>query len=134
MVMLTVRTRAGWFSSEAKTVATTELVEFGLVRLRPEGRVRDLLQQSMASILAGLHEDPTALIEAAAFEDRFRQVSVYKDGRIWFSDAVLNFLEVEVDHANLYVQAVGATVEILSSRLRKQRLDEYRHHVLPLSS
>lgn len=128
----TVRSRAGWLKADEKTAAVVELVDAGVARLRPADLLRERLDSRYAEILSSQMETPRSLLEAATFEDRFREVSVYKDGRLYLTDAVLRFLEVKTDQDELFVQSVGALVEILSPKARERRLQEFREHVLPL--
>lgn len=129
----TIRKRAGWLEGNGKTAAVAELVETGVVRLRSSESLHDTLEEMYADICSPQNNEGSGfLLEAATFKDRFRHVSIYTDGRLYLSEAVLQFLEVETDRDRLFVQAVGTLVEILSPRVRERRLDEYRHHVLPL--
>jgi hypothetical protein len=115
------------FVAQEKQRLVAELVDAGVVRLRrPE--TWTAIEATRKALLAE-HTEGTASVESlGAFADRFREATLYTDGRVRLVEAVLVQLETDpnVPRPWILIEAWPNHVDLYNLAARQRRLDRYR--------
>jgi hypothetical protein len=122
-----VREALEWFPKKgAKPFALiADLRDSGLVRLYPAERTQPRLLAARQQLIGG-HSDPLQAL--AAFADRYRELSYYaSDSRLHCGAAIGWHLRGVSHHPDqLYVEALGQFIDVMTLERRNARLQELR--------
>lgn len=119
----------GWPKGEPlKLIA--ELMEAGRVRLHRREEIEQELGELRERLAA--EENEESLEKLAVLGDRYRELSLEKEGRVRLTEAVLLHLDVTPGtYPYLLLRAFGNNVEILSHDDRAKRNQRYRADTTP---
>jgi len=118
-----------WWTAVPTTVLG-ELVEPGLMRLCGLADAEPILADITQAARNG---DEDRHDRWMAFRDKFRLLSLYKDGRLLLTQETLWLFDLPPKEPwYVYVQAAGRTIEVMSEKFRLARLERHRHLTLGL--
>ena len=116
-----------WWSDYKGGRVTGELTRKGLMRVFPDSAVR--------SALAAGNGDPSSdadYVANAVMADRYRDLALYKEGRLYLTKEVCPWLGFGLgETAELFAQPFPYGIEVMSMEHRFERLRDAQDDVLP---
>lgn len=115
-----------WFDGQSTHGIIAERRELGCIRLHLQQRIEPKIQTLRKAIEAHVADNPGFINALFALEDRYRCLTLYHDGRVRLTEAVLLHLDiVPGDFPFVLVQATTEYIDVLSQRLRSERLIQF---------
>lgn len=115
-----------WGTTARGARVMADLAGVESVVIRPVERVKPRIERLREDILS----EPTSeaqLQALAVLADRYRELSLYDEQRLQLTDAVLSHLGLRTDDGDqVFVQALGDALEIMSLAQRETRLRLYQ--------
>ena len=121
-----------WFDGTNTIKVMADLIEAGRIRIHHYQDVKMGVDALRAKLAAGAGSDEEKAEALSVLEDRYREISLYKEGRVRLTEAMLVFLGViPPDRLFVFVQSSPRHLEILSLSFREARIAKYRAFLTP---